>query len=201
MGLLLSLSSLPNGVRRFRWLGRYCGPPPLSATFVHLPCCSSERWKALYSQGRKWAIRWSGIDVGIHRRPIMGRGLDPNSGIAEIPHLDSIICTLFGTWMRLTRLLPRPSDPACSCRCYLPTSPAARANLPRSALTFLVRDTTPVSTVPFRGLGTCRFDPSGQTTVCIRLLFLNIENFELIGRVNVLLVYTLSMILMKKTLK
>jgi hypothetical protein len=47
--------------RRDRWLGRYCGPPPLSAPFVHLPDCSSERWKALYSQRRKRAISWSGM--------------------------------------------------------------------------------------------------------------------------------------------
>jgi hypothetical protein len=40
--------------------------------------------------------------------------------------------------------------------------------------------------------GTYRFDSSGQTTACIRLLFLIIEYFELIGRVNVLLGYTLS---------
>jgi hypothetical protein len=94
MGILLSL------FRRFRWLGWYCSPLPLSAPFVDLPGCSSERLKALCSQGRKWAIGWSEAGARIHRRTSVGRGVGHNLGIAEIPQVNSITCALLGSWMR-----------------------------------------------------------------------------------------------------
>jgi hypothetical protein len=73
--------------------------------------------------------------------------------------------------------------------------PTARANLPRNAVIFLLRDATSVSIVPFLGLSTCRLVSNGQTTAFIRLPFLIIKYFELVGTGNVLLGYTVSMIL------